>query len=136
MDRAKADKIKQAALEALAHEFEGIVVTQKGAAKFDGGMVRVTFEFAEVGADGVVQSVEAAHWKKYAELFHKSEGLKAEWLGKQVRVGGKTFTITGLATRAQRNPVCADGNDGRKYHLPVAMVVQGMALAEATKGTT
>ena len=62
---------------------------------------------------------------RYASLFD----LPADALGKQVRLGSRLFTITGLNTRAPKNPVMLKGDDGKSYKAPAESVKRGLVLA-------
>jgi hypothetical protein len=67
---------------------------------------------------------EENDWKRFAPLFN----LPEDAIGKEISLGGRQFTITGLNTRAPKNPVMlAEVGSQRKFKAPAASV--SMALS-------
>jgi hypothetical protein len=91
---------------------------QTGRATFSAECATFKVEVATIGQSGTVQTKEASAFKQLAQAY----GLKAEHLGASFDQGGKTYTITGLKTKAHAYPILAKGQDGKTYKFPVEMV--------------
>ena len=91
-------KAAMAALEKVAAE-HGLTVQRSRTASYSGSELRfkVTFTLDSVGEFDKV----AEAWKHNCEFF----GLKKEWLGQDITVGGKVYRIEGLDTKKRVNVV-------------------------------
>jgi hypothetical protein len=68
---------------------------------------------------------EENDWAMLAPLY----GLPADGLGKQIRLGGRGFTIAGFNARARKSPVMlTEDNSGRSFKAPVEGVKRALAL--------
>lgn len=119
MDRALANKINDAALQALqavADEF-GVKLDRKGGSYSSTSLI-TKFEFADEGADQA----------EFDALCHVV-GLTPEHFGKEFVSQGKRFVVTGINLRARKYPVTADCiSDGKSYKFTADSVQRKVAL--------
>ena len=85
--------------------------------------VSVSLEVANKSEDGSVLSSKAKDFQRNAHLY----GLKSEMLGQTFVCNGKTFTITGLNTRARKMPIQANDENGSGYKFTADQVVRFMS---------
>ena len=80
-----------------------------------GEFFQIKVQASPIGAP----SPQANDFARYATLFD----LPADALGREITLGGRRFTITGLNTRAPKNPVLIEEvGTGRGYKSPVDSV--------------
>jgi hypothetical protein len=119
MDRYTADAITQDVNAAIAGVLakHGMERTRTRG-KYGDAELTMTITLAEKAPDGEVvnpNSTAAKAFVRYAE----GAGLDPELLGKKVRTtNGQVFTVTGWNTRAPKNAILLQGEDGRTYHCP------------------
>ena len=53
-------------------------------------------------------------------------GLPSDVIGRQVRLGRSTYTVTGFKTNNRKYPVLATNQNGKAYKLSVQQVMQGL----------
>ena len=111
-----------AALLPLEKTF-GVKFNYKGGSYTNANVV-FRVEASLVSAGGEVMSVEREAFKRSAEIY----GLKKEWLDKPFSFSGDTYTVNGLRTRSRKSPVLVTRKDGKKFKMPVAMVVDAFKL--------
>lgn len=56
-------------------------------------------------------SYDQAEFEKYCMIF----GLTKDFYGKKFSMNGKTFTVSGINTKAHKMPVLATCDDGKTY---------------------
>lgn len=130
MDRQTTKRLAEAsekALKAVADEF-GVAVRYKSGS-YDSNIATLRFEFAEVSADGAVHTRESAAFTHLARAY----GLRAEMLGAEFKVATRTYTITGLNTRASKMPIQATRDDGRSFKFPAEVVAKALGVHEGDK---
>lgn len=121
VDRATCQKIGaeiEAAIDPILarHGFERGKTTRNYGEYF--GM---RFQATPIGAEKPQES----DWKHFASLF----GLPEDALGKTIQMGGRTFTITGLNTRARRMPVMLADESGKSFKAPAESVALYLSRA-------
>jgi len=93
----------------------GINIQRSGNGSFNESNFTFKVECALIGNDGMVRNKEVENFKKFATSY----GLKPEHLGKSFKGwNGETFTISGLNTRAHKNPIQATNSKGKTYVFP------------------
>lgn len=96
-----------------------------GNASYTNNSVTFKVEMASVADDGTVLNRDADAFRVNAGLF----GLKPEDLGKVIRSHGKTFKITGIATRSRRCPILVEEvGTGKGYKLPAEAVKAALGV--------
>lgn len=96
----------------------GVKITTKGGT-FSGGHYTLKLEVATVSDTGMVNTREADAFKQLAALY----GMSPDDLGKEFTANGKTYRITGLASRRSVRPViAADVRTSKSYVFTVADV--------------
>ncbi len=130
MNRNTARAIERQVLALLAPmESDGqLKITAKGGTIGE-TFVNLRIEFAEVAANGIAESREAADFKALAK-FH---GLSADDFGKQFVSRGERFTIVGLKPKSHKFPILGQNRSGTIYKFPAESVKRG--LETATAGT-
>ena len=68
-------------------------------------------------------------YKNHCQIFD----LKPEWLGQSFQAQGMTLTIVGLKTRASKNPVVCNSDNGKGYIFPADSIKLRMNAVEANK---
>lgn len=76
-----------------------------------------------VSEDGVVLTRERSDFTRYAKNLC---GLDPDWLDKSCTIGGDTYTITGLKTKARKNKIMLECSDGTHRVAPADMVKRMM----------
>jgi|WetSurSiteA1Bulk_404760.scaffolds.fasta_scaffold92956_2 hypothetical protein len=66
---------------------------------------------AKVTNGGTKEDVAKREWDRWAPLY----GMKAEWFGKEVRIGGSLLTITGIDHKKRKNIVQITSKNGTNY---------------------
>ena len=64
--------------------------------------------------DGTVEDEQRKDFKKFATMFD----LNPEWLDKEIVLNGRTFTITGLNTKASKNNIRIQAENGDVHICP------------------
>ncbi len=115
IDRSTCSTIQKEAIDALAEyaTARGLKVTYKRG-KYDptAGFCDITLSFAL--ADAEPGRVE---WERYCTRY----GLRPEDFGRSFEHAGKTFTISGVRTRAPKRPISCT-SEGRTYSFPLSIV--------------
>ena len=124
MDREKIKKVREVlnkVIKANHKVFEDVGVSAEVAANANyseiGGSFKI--EISDIAEDGTVVSKIAEDYKIYAESY----GMKKEWLGKEFKSRGKTFTLLGFKTRARKMPIVAADNTGARYKMTTDAVI-------------
>lgn len=118
-DRATCRLVSQkieAALQPLAEEL-GVAIRSKGGS-YSGGHYTLKVEVAAVGEDGSVQTKEADAFKSLATLY----GFTPEDLGREFKMGSKSYKIAGLRTKAPRRPILGESESGKMFCFAAADV--------------
>jgi hypothetical protein len=131
-DRA-ACRVVGDAFQKMAEEFarEYGLVTKPAGGRFDPNSFtpKVTFMIPAVSGDGkVVNKKEMESFKSMAPLF----GIDPEAFGQQLKLSGKSYTITGWNSKGRVSPIQIEGTDGKKYKVRVDAVVKQYPLKEKT----
>jgi hypothetical protein len=72
---------------------------------------------------------EASDWKRYAPLFN----LPEDAIGKTISMGGRQFEISGLNTRAPKNPVMLrEINSGKSFKAPASSVLFALRMTNGS----
>jgi hypothetical protein len=119
-DRSECRRVREAIDKALEEVGRKHGISLKlGNARFTSSNVNFKLEASLLGENGEVRSKEAEDFKMYASRY----GLKADDFGKPFTTfGGKVFTICGLNTRANKNPIHAKNARGKTYIFPAEEV--------------
>ncbi len=83
----------------------------------------IKIEAAVTDATGKPVSKEAEDFKLYASMY----GLKAEHLGKSVRIDGSMYEIAGIKPKAHKRPIILERADGRRVVASADMVIRLLA---------
>jgi hypothetical protein len=75
---------------------------------------RTTLKASIVNERGIVEDRERTDFTKYATMFD----LNPEWLDKEIVLNGRTFTITGLNTKASKNNIRIQAENGDVHICP------------------
>jgi hypothetical protein len=133
MDRAKCQKIRAVLDQTFAlleSEMKALgVKVSVGRASYSAtsvGSASFKVEFAEISSDGNVATRESQDFKVNAFIF----GLKPEDLYRSFQMGGKSFKVVGLRTRATAKPILCESN-GKQYIFPAETVKAMLALQKA-----
>ena len=95
-----------------------------GNASFDGGSVTFKLIVSTVGADGELETPEAAAFKRNADLF----GLKPTDLNRTFVIGTSRYKVTGLKPHSPKFPVITENvATGKSYKWPSETVVSAMS---------
>lgn len=79
------------------------------------GTVRYTIEAADVNlkdASGEKTTPEAERYKQFGALLH---GLEPEWLGRKLKMGGRTYTVDGMREGRSEKCVTITRDDGKTF---------------------
>jgi len=82
------------------------------------------FKLSATNEDGENQA--ALDFKRYANLY----GMKPEWLGEEIRNGGKVYTITGFLPNRRKNVVEITNPKGKGYVISAEAIVTAMRLKD------
>ena len=85
-----------------------------GNISFDDTTFRTKLEASIVNEKGIVEDRERTDFTKYATMFD----LNPEWLDKEIVLNGRTFTITGLNTKASKNNIRIQAENGDVHICP------------------
>ena len=85
-----------------------------GNISFDETTFRTKLEASIVNEAGIVEDRQRTDFTKYATLFD----LNPEWLDKEIVLGDDTFTVTGLNTKASKNVVRIEKENGDIHVCP------------------
>lgn len=124
MDKQKAQQMRvflEVALTGFEEHF-GVAV-KIGSIRYTDTNASMRLEVSEVSENGEVQSREVEDFKRFADAY----GLSPEWLGEKFTVRGKTFTITGLNTRAKKYKIRAKDEAGNPYKFNELTVQRAMS---------
>lgn len=81
---------------------------------YDETTFRTKLEGSLVNDSGTVEDGQRSDFKKFATMFD----LNPEWLDKEIVLGDDTFTVTGLNTRASKNVVRIEKENGDIHVCP------------------
>ena len=85
-----------------------------GNISFDATMFRTKLEASIVNEKGIVEDRQRRDFTQYATMYD----LNPEWLDKEIVLGDDTFTVTGLNTKASKNVVRIEKDNGQIYGCP------------------
>jgi hypothetical protein len=85
-----------------------------GNISFDETTFRTKLEASIVNEKGIVEDRQRTDFTKYATMYD----LNPEWLDKEIVLGDDTFTVTGLNTKASKNVVRIEKDNGQIYGCP------------------
>ena len=115
----------QSALNAVGKKL-GVQITV-GRASYTETLATIKLEAGILGADGVAESGMEADFKRLAVCF----GLQPTDLQRSFTEGTTTWKIIGLKPRSRQYPVIGANQNGKRYKLPAAQVMRGLAAAGA-----
>ena len=95
-------------------EAHGIKLKIGNRISFDKTTFRTKLEASIVNEKGIVEDRERTDFTKYATMFD----LNPEWLDKEIVLNGRTFTITGLNTKASKNNIRIQAENGDVHICP------------------
>jgi len=100
--------------------------TRRLSAKIDEslGIVRMTLELGDVNhtnESGEKVSPDAAYYLEHCKLWGSSSELKPEWLNETFRMGGRTYTLTGMK-RAGKKTMLITRDDGKVFVMDVESI--------------
>lgn len=105
-------------LKALEEKFG--VKAEVGRMGFSDTSVKIPIEVSVIGEGGIALDRNAQSFKTLATLY----GLQADDLGREFRVRGEAFRITGLNTRSDKMPVQGVRvRDGVGFKFPVKFIL-------------
>jgi hypothetical protein len=112
MDRQKCRNMENAGLAALKglEDMFGVKISFKGG-RFDHDLAKLTFEFAEVKADGSVATEAATNYKMYAKL----SGLPADGLGRVFGFRSRSYKVIGFKPRSKYSILAQRLPDGKTF---------------------
>jgi len=112
LDRASLRLLDQEIAKALqvVAEQHGLSIAIKPGT-FSSNFATLKVEIQTKNSNGEVNSKERQDYLLYASL----EGLKPEWLGKQFRLDGRFYTVTGYVPRRHKMPINAKRDDGKEF---------------------
>jgi hypothetical protein len=85
-----------------------------GNISYENTTFRTTLKASIVNERGIVEDRERTDFTKYATMFD----LNPEWLDKEIVLNGRTFTITGLNTKASKNNIRIQAENGDVHICP------------------
>ena len=109
-------KVIRVAIDTALREVEeahGIKLNM-GNISFDETTFRTKLEASIVNEKGIVEDRQRTDFTKYATMYD----LNPEWLDKEIVLGDDTFTVTGLNTKASKNVVRIEKDNGQIYGCP------------------
>lgn len=110
----KIGKDVEKALESVATKY-GISI-KKGSGSYSDNNFTLKIEMATLSESGEVQSKEMSNFKSYAKVL----GMSEKDLGKEFKVNGKTFVLSGYLPRSRKYPLLATNKqDGKQYKFPL-----------------
>lgn len=112
MDRNRCRQIEDSALKAMKgiEKELGIKITFKGG-QIGSSFCVLKYEFAEVKADGSVETREATNYKLYA----KSYGLPEDGMGKTFMFRGRQYKVAGMKPGCKYNIIGVRQPDGKTF---------------------
>lgn len=90
-----------------------------GNISFDETTFRTKLEASIVNEKGIVEDRQRTDFTKYATMFD----LNPEWLDKEIVLGDDTFTVTGLNTKASKNVVRIEKENGDIHICPAKNLI-------------
>jgi len=126
IDRNVLKRFKAEAEVVLAKvaEAHGMKATFKGGT-FSPAVATLKLEVAVVGPGGQVATKEAEAFKENARYL----GMKASDLGKRIETDNGIYKIVGLRTRARKNPIIVERDDGKRFVLTTVAVTRALERA-------
>ena len=76
--------------------------------------------------DGIIDTKEARDYKTHCFLFD----LNPEWLNQNFSHQGKEWKVIGLNTRARKQPVIVESDDGNTYKFTTEAVSRSFKMKE------
>jgi hypothetical protein len=90
----------------------GLVFDKIGSISYDSSMFQTKIQFVAKTGNTTGKSIDEINYNKHCRMFN----LKPEWLGKAVKVDGKSAKIVGLVPSKRKYPVIVEvNNTGRQY---------------------
>lgn len=109
------------ALKAVGEKFD--ITLRAGNGSYTPETAHFKLEMGIKGENGQTVTKEATDFKRYAPMY----GMKAEDLGKEIKVGIDTYVITGLSTKSRKFPINATNKaNGKGYKLPMSAVKKAL----------
>ena len=101
----------------------GITITPHGGTQGNLDAI-LKFKLSATNEDGENQG--ALDFKRHANLY----GMKPEWLGEEIRHGGKAYTITGFLPNRRKNVVEITNPKDKVYVISAEAIVNAMRLKD------
>ena len=128
MNKQRAKELADALEEALAmfsNEHQ-VQIKVKGGT-YESHSLTVKVEMSEIGVDGVARTPEASAFVSYASRY----GLDANDLNRTFSYGGTNYIIRGLKTRAKKNNILVERDNGKMYVMPARVVSIALNLMDS-----
>ena len=125
MDKAKAKKIMDQAVELLKKKFPTLTV-QQGRCRFTASSLELKVQLAEADAEtGIGMTKEASTYRSLGAA------LNLPPLGTWFLARGVAYKTTGYRSRARKRPVLAVREDGKTFVFPTRVVVEAKKMQMA-----
>ena len=101
----------------------GITITPHGGTQ---GNLDAILKFKLSATNEHGENQGALDFKRHANLY----GMKPEWLGEEIRHGGKAYTITGFLPNRRKNVVEITNPKDKVYVISAEAIVNAMRLKD------
>ena len=131
--RGDCDVVRRAVVAALAgveEQFGLKLVTKPG--RFSDTSFTFPIEFATVGGEGIVNSLEAENFRRQSHRF----GVPADALGTTITLSnGREFKLTGMDPRRRKFPFTGEEANGCRSSISAQSVKYALATANLTQAS-